>query len=70
MADFRTHVAVASTVSGVIAIGGMVAGVATPKEVVLFFALARSGECYRISTPIIRSRSRSCSVSSLSPWHS
>ena len=43
MADFRTHVAVASTVSGVIAIGGMVAGVATPKEVVLFFCAGTIG---------------------------
>ena len=43
MADFRTHVAVASTVSGVIAIGGMVAGVATPKEVVLFFCAGSIG---------------------------
>jgi len=43
MADFRTHLAVASTVSGVIAIGGMVAGVATPKEVVLFFCAGTIG---------------------------
>src|SRR5215471_1308382 len=43
MADFRTHVAVASTVSGVIAIGGMVAGVATPKEVVLYFCAGTIG---------------------------
>jgi LexA-binding, inner membrane-associated putative hydrolase len=43
MADFRTHVAVASTVSGVIAIGGMVAGLATPKEVVLFFCAGTIG---------------------------
>jgi hypothetical protein len=43
MADFRTHVAVASTVSGVIAIGSLVAGVATPKEVVLFFCAGTIG---------------------------
>jgi len=43
MANFRTHIAVASTVSGVIAIGCMVAGVATPKEVVLFFCAGTIG---------------------------
>jgi len=43
MADFRTHLAVASTVSGVIAIGGMVAGLATPREVVLFFGAGTIG---------------------------
>src|SRR5262249_62213671 len=43
MANFRTHLAVASTVSGVIAIGCMVAGVATPKEVVLFFCAGTIG---------------------------
>jgi hypothetical protein len=43
MADFRTHVAVASTVSGVLAIGTMVAGIATPKEVVLFFCAGTIG---------------------------
>jgi len=43
MADFRTHLAVASTVSGVLAIGTMVAGVATPKEVVLFFCAGTMG---------------------------
>jgi hypothetical protein len=43
MADFRTHVAVASTVSGVIAIGAMVAGVATPREVILFFGAGTIG---------------------------
>lgn len=43
MADFRTHLAVASTVSGVLAIGTMVAGVATPKEVVLLFCAGTMG---------------------------
>src|SRR5215813_11053019 len=43
MANFRTHLAVASTVSGVIAIGCMVAGVATPKEVVLYFCAGTIG---------------------------
>ena len=43
MADFRTHLAVASTVSGVIAIGCLVAGVATPKEVVLYFCAGSIG---------------------------
>src|SRR5215475_4782920 len=43
MADFRTHLAVASTVSGVLAIGTMVAGVAMPKEVVLFFCAGTMG---------------------------
>jgi len=43
MADFRTHVAVASTISGVLAIGTMVAGVATPKEVVLYFCAGSIG---------------------------
>src|SRR5215475_15934044 len=43
MADFRTHLAVASTVSGVLAIGTTVAGVATPKEVVLLFCAGTMG---------------------------
>src|SRR5215510_7109153 len=43
MAEFRTHLAVASTVSGVLAIGTMVAGVATPKEVVLLFFAGTMG---------------------------
>lgn len=43
MADFKTHLGVASTVSGVLAIGAMVAGVATPKEVVLFFCAGTIG---------------------------
>jgi len=43
MADFKTHVAVASTASGVLAIGCLVAGVATPKEVVLYFCAGTIG---------------------------
>jgi hypothetical protein len=43
MADFKTHLAAASTVSGVLAIGCLVAGVATPKEVVLYFCAGTIG---------------------------
>jgi hypothetical protein len=43
MADFKTHLAVASTLSGVLAIGCLVAGVATPKEVVVYFCAGTVG---------------------------
>ena len=43
MANFKTHLTVASTLSGVLAIGCLVAGVATPKEVVVYFAVGTIG---------------------------
>jgi len=43
MADFKTHLAVASTASGILAIGCLVAGVATPKEVVLYYCAGTIG---------------------------
>jgi membrane-bound metal-dependent hydrolase YbcI (DUF457 family) len=43
MADFKTHLAVGSTVSGVVAIGCLVAGIATPKEVAVLFCAGTIG---------------------------
>lgn len=43
MADFKTHLIVASTLSGVLAIGTLVAGVATPKETLVYFAAGTIG---------------------------
>jgi hypothetical protein len=43
MADFKTHLVVASTLSGVLAIGTLVAGVATPKETLVYFCAGTIG---------------------------
>jgi hypothetical protein len=43
MANFKTHVSVAAALSGVMATGFLVAGVATPKDVWLYFAMGTVG---------------------------
>lgn len=43
MADFRTHLAAASTASGVLAIGCLVTGIASPREVVVYFCAGTIG---------------------------
>ena len=43
MANFKTHVSVAAALSGVLATGFLVAGVATPKDVWLYFAMGTVG---------------------------
>ena len=43
MADFKTHLSVAGTLSGVLAIGCLHTGLAEPKEALLFFALGTVG---------------------------
>lgn len=43
MADFKTHLAVGSAVSGAVAIGCLVAGIATPKEVAVYFCAGTIG---------------------------
>ena len=43
MANFKTHVSVAAALSGALATGFLVAGVATPKDVWLYFAMGTVG---------------------------
>jgi hypothetical protein len=43
MANFKTHLSVASTLSGVLAIGCLEAGIAAPKEVAMYFAAGSMG---------------------------
>ena len=43
MANFKTHVSVAAALSGTLATGFLVAGVATPKDVWLYFAMGTVG---------------------------
>ena len=43
MANFKTHLSVASTLSGMLAIGCLEVGIATPKDVVLYFAVGTIG---------------------------
>ena len=43
MANFKTHVSVAAALSGVLATGFLAAGVATPKDVWLYFAMGTVG---------------------------
>jgi hypothetical protein len=43
MANFKTHLSVASTLSGILAIGCLEAGIAAPKEVVMYFAAGSMG---------------------------
>ena len=43
MANFKTHLTVASTLSGILAIGCLQAGLATPKEVVVYFTAGTMG---------------------------
>ena len=43
MANFKTHVSVAATLSGVLATGFLAAGVAAPKDVWLYFAMGTVG---------------------------
>jgi hypothetical protein len=43
MANFKTHLSVASTLSGVLAIGCLEAGLAAPREVLVYFAAGTMG---------------------------
>lgn len=43
MANFKTHLSVAATLSGVVAIGCLEAGIATPKDVLMYFAVGTLG---------------------------
>ena len=43
MADFKTHLSVAGTLSGVLAIGCLHTGLAEPKDALLFFAMGTVG---------------------------
>lgn len=43
MANFKTHLSVASTLSGILAIGSLQVGLASPREVLLYFAVGTMG---------------------------
>lgn len=43
MANFKTHLSVASTLSGILAIGCLEAGLATPRDVLAYFAAGTMG---------------------------